>query len=164
MTIIYFKGKRVNTSELFLKSGQAPEFVLTDVNLSDKSLKDFPGKKLLSINPSFDTSVCAKTAKHLEIIAKKNPDLKILLISKDLPFAQSRFCKSENLKNIVMLSIMHSNQFARDYGILMEDGPLKGLTARAVFLLNETNEIIYSELVEEVTNEPDYITLEKQLV
>ena len=164
MSIIYFKGKHVNTNKSFFKSGKAPDFVLTDKDLSDKSLKDFPGKKLLSINPSFDTSVCSKTAKHLEEIAKKNPELKIILISKDLPFAQSRFCKSENLKNITMLSMMHSDKFAKDYGILMEDGPLKGLTARAIFLINENNEIIYSELVEEVTNEPDYITLEKHLV
>ncbi len=164
MTIIYFKGKQLSTNKSFLKSGKAPDFVLTDGNLKDRSLADFPGKKLLSVNPSFDTSVCSKTAKQLENIAKKNPNLQVLLISKDLPFAQSRFCKSENLTNINMLSMMHSDQFAKDYGILMEDGPLKGLTARAIFLLNENNEIIYSELVQEVTNEPDYTSLEKNLV
>jgi len=161
--LITFKNKEIHTNGVMPKEGKAQDFVLVDRDLKEKSLKDFPGIKILSINPSFDTSVCASTAKYFNDFAKKHTNIKILLISKDLPFAQKRFCEHLKLNNVYFLSMMLSDQFAKDYGVLMVDGPLKGLTARAVFLLNEKNEIIYSELVSEVTNEPNYENLEKSL-
>lgn len=135
---------------------KAPDFVLVDKDLSNRSLKDFPGKKILSIVPSLDTQVCELSAKKFNDLASKHPEVHILFISADLPFAQKRICGIDKLDNIVTLSLMRSKQFAEDYGVLIEDGPLAGICARAIVVLNEKNEVIYSELVPEITQEPNY--------
>ncbi|MFO7639819.1 MAG: thiol peroxidase, partial [Candidatus Competibacteraceae bacterium] len=121
------------------------------------SLADYAGKKkLLNIVPSLDTPVCALSTKKFNEHAKTHPDAVILVISADLPFAQGRFCGNEGLSNVVALSLMRSRQFAEDYGVLVTDGPLAGLTARAVVVLDENDVVRHAELVPEIAQEPDY--------
>ena len=158
MAQVAFKGSPVHTNgELPSKGSKAPDILLTGHDLQDLSLKSFQGKKkLLMILPSLDTSVCAACAKKLNEFAKSHPEDFVLIISADLPFAQKRFCTSENLTNIVTLSMMRSKDFAISYGVLLVDGPLKGLCARALLALDAKDIILYAELVSEITKEPDY--------
>lgn len=158
MAEITFKGNTIHTSGEIVKSGnKAPDFQLVSQNLEDKTLKDFKDKrKLLLIVPSLDTDVCATCAKKLNHFAMDHADFAIVVVSADLPFAQKRFCTSENLNNLVTLSMMRSKDFATDYGVLIEDGPLKGLCARALLVVDKDNKVIYSELVPEITEEPNY--------
>ena len=136
---------------------QAPDFKLVDAELADRSLVDFKDKKkLLSIVPSLDTHVCAVSTKKLNDFAKEREDAVFLIVSADLPFAQGRFCKNESIKNVVLLSMMRSRNFAKDYGVLLQDGPLAGVTARAIVVIDEENKIVYTQLVNEVSDEPDY--------
>jgi thiol peroxidase len=100
--------------------------------------------------------VCATSTRKFNEHAKAHPDTVILIISADLPFAQGRFCTGEKLENVIPLSMMRSRNFAKDYGVLLEDGPLAGLTARAVLVLDENNQVRYTELVPEIADEPDY--------
>jgi len=135
----------------------APDFSLGDTNLNDVSLSDFSGrKKLLSIVPSLYTGVCATTTKKFNGLAAKNPDALILIVSADLPFAQARFCGVENTDSVKTLSMMRSRKFAKDYGVLIQDGPFAGIAARAVLVLDQNNKVIYSELVPDIGQEPDY--------
>ena len=135
----------------------APDFKLVTSSLADVTLADFAGKKkLLNIVPSLDTSVCALSTRKFNEHAKAHADAVILVISADLPFAQKRFCGNEGLSNVVTLSMMRSRKFAKDYGVLLEDGPLAGLTARAVVVLDESNRVRHTELVPEIAQEPDY--------
>ena len=137
----------------------APEFSLTDKSLKDVGLSDYSGKKkLLNIVPSLDTPTCAKSTKKFNDIAESHPDVAFLMISADLPFAMSRFCGIEKLNNVIPLSMMRSRNFAKDYGVLLQDGPLAGITTRAVLVLDEANKVLYTELVAEIANEPDYDT------
>ena len=158
MAQITFKGNPINTSGHLPAVGQAaPDFKLVANDLKDLTLADFPGKKkLLSIVPSLDTSVCALSTRKFNDHAKTHPDTVILIISADLPFAQKRFCGKEGLSNVATLSMMRSRKFAKDYGVLLEDGPLAGLTARAVLVLDEHNIVRHAELVPEIAQEPDY--------
>ena len=158
MATIAFKGNPIHTNgELPAVGAAAPGFKLVTASLSDVTLADFPGKKkLLNIVPSLDTSVCALSTHKFNEHAKAHPDTVILVISADLPFAQHRFCGNEGLDNVVTLSMMRSRKFAKDYGVLLEDGPLAGLTARAVVVLDENNTVRYTELVPEIAQEPDY--------
>lgn len=158
MAQLTFKGNPIHTSGDLPAVGQpAPDFKLVANDLKDLSLVDFSGKKkLLNIVPSLDTSVCALSTRKFNEYAKAHPDTVILVISADLPFAQKRFCGNEGLSNMVTLSMMRSRKFAKDYGVLLEDGPLAGLTARAVVVLDENNRVCYSELVPEIAQEPDY--------
>lgn len=158
MAQLTFKGNPIHTSGDLPAVGQpAPDFKLVANDLKDLSLVDFSGKKkLLNIVPSLDTSVCALSTRKFNEYAKAHPDAVILVISADLPFAQKRFCGNEGLSNVVTLSMMRSRKFAKDYGVLLEDGPLAGLTARAVVVLDENNRVCYSELVPEIAQEPDY--------
>ena len=136
---------------------KAPDFLLTDKDLSDVSIVEWTGrKKLLSIFPSIDTPVCALSTKNFNDYARDNDDTVMLMISADLPFAQKRFCGAEELENVITLSTMRSPDFARNYGVLIEDGPLAGLTARAVIVLDENDTVVHSELVGEIGEEPDY--------
>jgi thioredoxin-dependent peroxiredoxin len=153
-----FKGSPVKTNGELPKIGsQAPDFKLTAGDLSDVSLADYAGKKkLLSVVHSLDTGVCASSAKRFDEFAKGRDDVVVLVISADLPFAQSRFCTGEGLKNVVPLSMMRDRHFAKDYGVLLEDGPIAGLCARSVFVLDENNKILYTQLGPELTVEPDY--------
>ena len=143
--------------ELPAVGSTAPDFTLVDKDLGDKSLADFAGKKkLLNIVPSLDTPVCATSTKHFNASMAGKADAVALVISADLPFAMGRFCGAEGIDNIVALSMMRSRSFAKDYGVLIEDGPLAGITARAVVVLDADNTVVYTQLVPEITQEPDY--------
>ena len=158
MATITLKGAEFHTNgELPTIGSQAPDFVLTTSALADVSLADYAGKKkLISIVPSLDTPVCQLSSKKFNEHAKKFPNTVILVVAADLPFAMGRFCKAEDLDNIVPLSMMRGRKFAKDYGMFIEDGPFKGITGRALLVLDENNTVISSELVREVADEPDY--------
>lgn len=158
MATVTFKGATVHTNgELPKISSKAPDFLLTSAELKDYRLKDFAGKrKLISIVPSLDTGVCALSARKLNEEAKKNPNTVIIFVSADLPFAQKRVTDTDGLNNIIPLSMMRSKDFARDYGILMTDGPLAGIAARSIVVVDENDKVIYTELVGEITSEPNY--------
>ncbi|GIX22316.1 MAG: putative thiol peroxidase [Gammaproteobacteria bacterium] len=158
MATIHFKGTPVHThGELPTVGSRAPDFRLVRNDLADVSLADFAGKrKVLSIFPSLDTSVCLASARRFNAEAQAHPDVWVLLISADLPFAQRRVCQAEGLDRVVPLSMMRSRQFAKDYGVLLVDGPLEGITARAVLVLDETDTVRHAQLVDEIAAEPDY--------
>lgn len=157
MSQVTLKGNPVEVGGSFLQAGQtAPEFRLVAGDLSEKSLADFAGKrKVLNIFPSVDTGVCAASVRKFNEKAASLANTTVLCVSQDLPFAQSRFCGAEGIENVVMLSAFRST-FARDYGVALNNGPLAGLTARAVVVLDENNQVLYSQLVPEITEEPDY--------
>lgn len=135
----------------------APDFKLVDKDLGDKTLADFAGKKkLLNIVPSLDTPVCATSTKRFNEVMASKADAVALIISADLPFAAARWCGAEGVDSVVTLSMMRSKNFAKDYGVLIEDGPLAGITARAVVVLDADNKVLYTQLVPEITQEPDY--------
>jgi len=158
MATTKFKGTPVTTSGELPKAGsKAPDFHLVDVNLKDVHLADFKGKKkLLNIVPSLDTGICAMSAKKFNDFAKTRSDVAVLTISADLPFAQDRFCSAENIANVKTLSMMRSRNFAKDYGVLMQDGPLAGICARSVVVTDENDKVLYTELVPEIAQEPNY--------
>lgn len=138
------------------QGGRAPAFSLVDDALRDRRLADFAGRpKLMYIVPSVDTSVCAASVRRLNELVTGSHGL-VLIVSADLPFAQKRFCEVEGLKHIVMLSMMRSRDFARDYGVLIEDGPLAGIMTRAVIVLDAQDRVRYTELVAEIASHPDY--------
>lgn len=150
-----FKGNEVETAgELPAVGSTAPDFTLVGAGLANKSLKDFPGKKILTINPSYDTGVCQAAGRRFNQLAGER-GVTVLMISADLPFAQGRFCEAEGLTNVTPLSSFRSS-FGHDYGVQLVNGPLAGVTARAVLVLDENNQVLYSELVPEITTEPNY--------
>jgi len=155
---ITLQGNEINTNGELPKSGDdAPDFSLVNGELGNVSLDTYKGKKkLLSIVPSLDTDVCATSTKKFNDAAKEKSDAVFLMISSDLPFAMSRFCSAEGTDNVIALSMMRSRNFAKDYGVLIEDGPLAGITARAIVVIDENNKVIHSELVPEIAQEPDY--------
>ena len=152
------QGTDCNTyGELPGTGSQAPDFLLQDEKLADQSLSSLDGSaKLFYTVPSLDTSLCAKTAKELDELAQQNSSMQFVVISTDLPFAQQRFCKQHKLKHIKTLSLMRSKKFAKEYGVLLVDGPLAGLTARAVFTLDYDNKIVHQELVDDIAKAPDF--------
>jgi len=158
MAKITLKENPIHTNGELPKVGKkAPPFILVDRALSNQSLDSYKGKrKLLSIVPSLDTAVCSIMAKKFNEAIKEHPQAILLLVSADLPFAQKRFCEQEEAENIIPLSMMRSKDFATDYGVLIEDGPLAGICARAVVVLDEDDRVIYTELVDEITKEPNY--------
>lgn len=158
MMQVTFKGNPITLSGSLPEIGsRAPEVRLTTTTLHDVGLNEWADrKKLLSIFPSIDTGVCAMSTQKFNEYAKRHSDVVMLMISADLPFAQERFCGNDGIENVVMLSTMRNPNFAKDYGVRMEDGPLRGLMARAIVVLDENNTVIHVELVEEVTSEPDY--------
>ena len=158
MATITLKGTEIHTNgELPRPGDAAPDFNLVNADLGDVSLATYKGKrKLLSIVPSLDTPVCATSTKKFNDTAREKPDAVFLMIAADLPFAMSRFCKAEGTDNVVTLSMMRSRKFAKDYGVLIEDGPLAGITARAIVVIDENDKVIHSELVPEIAQEPDY--------
>ena len=149
-------GNPISVAGNFPKVGDtAPDFKLVSGDLSEVSLSDFSGKKkLLNIVPSLDTGVCAMSTKKFNDAAIDG--VVTLVISADLPFAQGRFCGAEGTTNVVTLSTMRGAEFKRNYGVDITDGPLAGVTARAVVVLDENNKVLYSELVPEIKNEPNY--------
>jgi len=158
MATITLKGNPIHTSgELPAQGATAPDFKLTKPDLADVALKDFAGKKkILNIVPSLDTGVCATSAKKFNEAVARLGDVVLLHVSADLPFAAGRFCESNGLKNVVALSTFRSPDFAQAYGVAIVDGPLAGLTARAVVVLDAQNKVRHAELVPEIAQEPDY--------
>ncbi len=158
MAQITLHNNPINTNgDLPKVNSQAPDFKLVDSDLGDRSLADYKGKKkLLNIVPSLDTGVCATSTKKFNDLAKGRSDVVMLVISADLPFAMGRFCKGEGVDIVIPLSMMRSKTFAKDYGVLITDGPLAGITARAVVVLDENDKVVYTELVPEIAQEPDY--------
>jgi thioredoxin-dependent peroxiredoxin len=158
MATITFKGQPTHTVGTLPKVGtRAPDFVLTRSDLRDVSLKDFAGeRKLLNIVPSLDTGVCAASTRRFNQEAAQVPGAILLTISCDLPFAQTRFCEAEGIKNVIALSELRARRFGEDYGVRISDGPLAGLFSRAVVVLDEKDTVIYAEQVPEIAQEPDY--------
>lgn len=153
-----FKGNPVTLIGSLPKEGdKAPNFVGVKNDLSDLDLSSLKGKRVvLNIFPSIDTGVCAASVRKFNKIASELENTVVLCVSKDLPFAQARFCGAEGLENVIPVSIFKDLSFQKDYGVLMQDGPLAGLLARSVVILDEKGEVIYTELVPEITTEPDY--------
>ena len=154
-----FKGAPVTLAGEFVKVGtSAPEFTLVKGDLSNYTLKDGKGKYLiLNIFPSLDTGVCATSVRKFNQLAANQPNTVVLAISKDLPFAQGRFCTTEGISNVIPLSdYRYTSDFAEKYGVLMTDGPLAGLLARSVVVVDPEGKVVYTELVPEITQEPDY--------
>ena len=158
MAEITLEGNPIHTNgDLPAVGSSAPAFTLVASDLSDVSLDNYAGKKkLLNIVPSLDTGVCAASTKKFNEAFKSRSDAVALIISADLPFAQGRFCSAEGLENVVTLAMMRNRNFAKDYGVLINDGPLAGLTGRAVVVLDADNKVVYTELVPEIVQEPDY--------
>lgn len=158
MAKITLKGNPIHTNgELPAKGAKAPDFTLTGRDLADVSLATYAGKKkVISIVPSLDTPVCATSTKKLNDHARSHADTVVLIVSADLPFAQGRFCGAESLENVVTLSMMRSRRFAEDYGVAIVDGPLTGVAARALLVLDENDVVKHVELVPEIAQEPDY--------
>lgn len=154
-----FKGTPIRLEGHFPQAGEtAPDFFLTKNDLSDFSLKDGEGEYLiLNIFPSLDTGVCATTVRRFNQMAASLPGTMVLCISKDLPFAQNRFCAAEGIDHTILLSdFRYTSRFGKDYGVLITSGPMRGLLARAVVIIDPKGKVIYSELVNEVTREPNY--------
>ena len=158
MASITFKGKSVNTSGYLPVPGtKAPDFTLTTTELSDVTLKSFVGKKVvLNIFPSLDTPVCANTVRKFNEMAAAKKDAVVLCISADLPFAHKRFCVAEKIDNVILASEMRNKSFGQNYGIRITNSALEGLLARAVLVIDETGRVKHSQLVSEITDEPDY--------
>lgn len=158
MAEITFKGSRVRTSgSLPALGSQAPDFRLTMNNLEDVGLTDFAGKvKILNIVPSLDTGVCAASARAFNVAAEALGGVVILTVSRDLPFAQKRFCEAEGIDAVVTLSELRTPDFGKDYGVTMLDGPMAGLLSRAVVVLDRDNKVVYTQQVPEIAQEPDY--------
>ncbi len=157
MTIITFLGKPIETNgALPLVGTKAPDFTLVDSKLKDVTLGTYSGKlKILNIVPSVDTPTCAASTLKFNEKATHLHNTVVLVISADLPFAQCRFCSNESLHHVIPLSTFRSS-FAEDYGVKLVDSILAGLTARAVIVIDEKDRVIYTELVSELSNEPDY--------
>ncbi len=151
-------GNPIDVAGNFPQVGQtAPIFSLVGADLADVPLKQFSGKrKILNIFPSVDTPTCATSVRNFNKRASELPDTVVLCISVDLPFAQKRFCGAEGLNNVVTLSTMRGREFLKDYGVEIASGPLTGLAARAVVVLDAQNRVLYTELVPEIKNEPNY--------
>jgi thiol peroxidase len=158
MATVTLKGNPFNTNGTLPSIGSAaPDFNLIDGKLGEVSLSTYAGKqKVLNIVPSLDTPTCATSARKFNEKASQRADTVILVISADLPFAQGRFCTAEGLDNVIPLSLMRSKKFAEDYGMLLIDGPLAGVTGRAVVVLDKDNKVTYTQLVGEIGDEPDY--------
>lgn len=135
----------------------APDFLLTKNDLTDVTLKDFAGKKVvLNIFPSIDTNVCAASVRKFNQAFEDKADAVVLCVSMDLPFAQARFCGAEGLHNVITVSDLRNRRFGQSYGVLIADGPLAGLCARAVVVIKADGTVAYTQLVGEITTEPDY--------
>ena len=156
MAITNFKGNPINTvSDLPAVGAAAPDFKLVDLGLAEVSLASYPGRRVLNIFPSVDTPVCATSVRTFNREAGSIDGVTVLNISADLPFAHKRFCGAEGLEGVVSLSTFRGS-FLEDYGVRMADGPLAGLAARAVIVVDDAGKVIYTELVPEIAQEPNY--------
>ncbi len=158
MATVTLGGEPISIGGNFPRPGDsAHSFMLVDKDLRDVSLSSFWGKrKILNIVPSLDTPTCQVSTRKFNELASSLPNTVVLVISADLPFAQNRFCGAEGLQNVITLSTMRGRDFHKDYGVMIMDPPLSGLTARAVVVLDENDRVVYSELVPEIKQEPHY--------
>ncbi|WP_298777909.1 thiol peroxidase [uncultured Polaribacter sp.] len=158
MANITLKGNAINTIGSLPQNGEtAPNFTLTAVDLSQKKLSDFTGKKvILNIFPSVDTGTCATSVREFNKKASSLENTVVLCISKDLPFAQARFCGAEGIENVVMLSDFTTGSFGKEYQLEITDGPLAHLHSRAIVVINEDGKVAYTEQVSEIVDEPNY--------
>ncbi len=158
MATITLKGNEIHTIGRLPSVGDsAKDFQLTGVDLSTKTLTDFTGHNLiLNIFPSIDTGTCAMSVRNFNKEAASLENTKVLCISRDLPFAQNRFCGAEGIENVVMLSDFKSGQFGKDYGLEITDGPLSGLSSRSIVIVNSEGKVTYTEQVTETVDEPNY--------
>ena len=158
MATVTLQGNTINTSgELPAVGSDAPDFYLVDGKLGDVRLADYSGKQvILNIVPSLDTPTCATSTKKFNEKAAGRDDFVVLVVSADLPFAQGRFCSAEGIENVATLSMMRTRAFAKDYGVLITDGPLAGITARAIVVIGADGKVLYTQLVPEIGDEPDY--------
>lgn len=152
------RGVEAHTSGPMIQVGQeAPDFRAVNAKMKEVSLSDFKGKKvILNIFPSLDTPTCALSVRQFNARAAGLKNTVVLCLSMDLPFAQSRFCSTEGLDNVIPLSVFRSHDFATHYGLRLADGPLEGLMARAVIVVDENGKVNYTQLVENISHEPDY--------
>lgn len=158
MQTIFFKGQPCHTYGIMPEVGEvAPCFHLTGAGLNKVQCGDFTGKRIvLNIFPSLDTEVCARSVRRFNEEASKVKDTAVICVSMDLPFAMSRFCTLEGLADVIPASAFRSPMFGQRYGVQLCDGPLAGLLARAVIVLDKDRKVLYRQLVEEITDEPDY--------
>lgn len=158
METIYFQGTPCHTYGMIPAVGmKAPNFNLVNVDLKDVRLSDYQGKRVvLNIFPSLDTAVCAASVRRFNVEAAKMDNTQVICISMDLPFAAKRFCTAEGIDHLEVTSAFRSPTFSQEYGLQIVDGPLAGLLARAVIVVDEDRNVIFSDLVEEITHEPDY--------
>lgn len=164
-TTITLRGTPVRVDgDLPAAGAKAPDFQLTSGSLADVSLKDFAGKrKVLNIYPSIDTPTCAASTRKFNEAAADLPNTVVLCVSGDLPFAAKRFCELEGLKNVAHLSTFRHPEFLKAWGVALAEGPMVGLTARAVVVLDENDKVIHSEMVPEIAQEPNYAAALKAL-
>ena len=158
METVYFKGSPCHTYGTLPAAGEkAPCFTLVDPDLNELRCSDYQGKRVvLNVFPSLDTPVCAASVRRFNQLAAGLDNTAVLCVSKDLPFAAKRFCTLEGIDGVTAASAFRSPMFSEKYGLELVDGPLAGLLARAVIILDEDRKVIYSQLVEEITEEPDY--------
>jgi len=158
MSQVTFKGQPIRINGQFPAAGStAPAFSLVNNELADVTLASFAGqRKILNIFPSIDTPTCATSVRRFNELAASLPNTVVLCISADLPFAQSRFCGAEGLNNVATLSTLRGAAFLADYGVAIAEGPLSGLSTRAVLVLDADNKVLHAERVSELGNEPDY--------
>lgn len=158
MQTVTLGGNPVTVKGHFPRKGEtAPPFLLVGKDLANVGLEAFAGKrKVLNIFPSIDTPTCATSVRQFNARANGLANTVVLCISADLPFAQARFCGAEGLQNVVTLSLMRGRKFLNDYGVEIADGPLEGLAARAVVVLDQLDTVLHTELVKEIKDEPDY--------
>lgn len=158
MATVTLKGNPVTVNGNLPRKGDVvADFSLTGKDLADVTLKSYAGKrKVLNIVPSLDTPTCQKSTRVFNEKASAMNNAVVLVISADLPFAMARFCGAEGLDKVVTLSTFRGKDFHQKYGVDIVDGPLKGLTARAVVVVDENNKVVHSELVPEIANEPNY--------
>lgn len=158
MSTITFKGDAVKTAgDLPAVGSKAPSFKLTKTDLSDTSLEDYSGKKVvLNIFPSVDTGICAASVRKFNAEASQLDNTVIISVSKDLPFAHQRFCEAEGISNLVTTSEYKDDSFSSAYKVRMMDGPLEGLLSRAIVVIDESGHVAYTEQVPEIAQEPDY--------
>lgn len=158
MASVKLGGNPLHTNgDLPAKGSKAPDFTLAQTDLKRVSLADFAGSRLiLNIFPSVDTGTCAASVRQFNKLASGLDNTKVLCISRDLPFAQKRFCGAEGLDNVISLSDFETADFGKDYGVLLEDGGMKGLLSRSIVVVNENGEVLHTELVPDIKDEPDY--------
>jgi len=158
MATVTLKGNAINTIGTLPETGsKAPSFSLTKGDLSGVTLEDFIGKKvILNIFPSVDTGTCAQSVRQFNKEAAELENTQVLCVSKDLPFAQGRFCGAEGIENVEMLSDFKDGNFGRAYGVEFTDGPLKSLHSRSIVVLDKEGKVIYTEQVAETVDEPNY--------